>query len=83
VALFETAQPEPARDAYRAALRLSPGYQGARWRSPTCFDARRSAGAIAEAEALKPARAAATPCTPRLAAAQAATTRPDYLNEFL
>lgn len=30
VALFETAQPEPARDAYRAALRLSPGYLGAR-----------------------------------------------------
>jgi tetratricopeptide (TPR) repeat protein len=30
VALFETAQAEPARDAYRAALKLSPGYLGAR-----------------------------------------------------
>jgi tetratricopeptide (TPR) repeat protein len=30
VALFETAQAEPARDAYRAALRLSPNYLGAR-----------------------------------------------------
>jgi tetratricopeptide (TPR) repeat protein len=30
IALFETAQLEPARDAYRAALRLSPGYLGAR-----------------------------------------------------
>ena len=30
VALFETAQPEAARDAYRAALRISPGYLGAR-----------------------------------------------------
>src|SRR5690349_4456285 len=30
IALFETAQPEAARDAYRAALRLSPDYQGAR-----------------------------------------------------
>jgi tetratricopeptide (TPR) repeat protein len=30
VALFETAQPEPARDAYRAALRLVPDYLGAR-----------------------------------------------------
>jgi tetratricopeptide (TPR) repeat protein len=30
VALFETAEPEAARDAYRAALRLSPGYLGAR-----------------------------------------------------
>jgi len=30
IALFETAQPEAARDAYRAALRLSPEYLGAR-----------------------------------------------------
>jgi len=30
VALFETAQAEPARDAYRAALKLSPHYLGAR-----------------------------------------------------
>jgi tetratricopeptide (TPR) repeat protein len=30
VALFETGQMEPARDAYRAALKLSPGYLGAR-----------------------------------------------------
>jgi Flp pilus assembly protein TadD len=30
VALFETAQAEPARDAYRAALKLSPDYLGAR-----------------------------------------------------
>ena len=30
IALFETAQPEAARDAYRAAVRLSPGYLGAR-----------------------------------------------------
>jgi tetratricopeptide (TPR) repeat protein len=30
VALFETGQMEPARDAYRAALRLSPDYLGAR-----------------------------------------------------
>jgi tetratricopeptide (TPR) repeat protein len=30
MALFETAQPEAARDAYRAAIRLSPGYLGAR-----------------------------------------------------
>ena len=30
IALFETAQPEAARDAYRAALRLSPDYLGAR-----------------------------------------------------
>ncbi len=30
VALFETAQREPARDAYRAAVRLAPGYLGAR-----------------------------------------------------
>jgi tetratricopeptide (TPR) repeat protein len=30
VALFETAQPEAARDAYRAAVRLSPDYLGAR-----------------------------------------------------
>lgn len=30
VALFETAQAEPARDAYRAALRLAPNYLGAR-----------------------------------------------------
>jgi Flp pilus assembly protein TadD len=30
VALFETAQLEPARDAYRAALRLAPDYLGAR-----------------------------------------------------
>jgi tetratricopeptide (TPR) repeat protein len=30
VALFETAQAEPARDAYRAAIRLSPNYLGAR-----------------------------------------------------
>jgi tetratricopeptide (TPR) repeat protein len=30
VALFETAQPEPARDAYRAAVRLAPDYVGAR-----------------------------------------------------
>jgi tetratricopeptide (TPR) repeat protein len=30
VALFETAQPEAARDAYRAALRLAPNYLGAR-----------------------------------------------------
>ena len=30
VALFETAQPEAARDAYRAAIRLSPEYRGAR-----------------------------------------------------
>jgi tetratricopeptide (TPR) repeat protein len=30
VALFETAQAEPARDAYRAAIRLSPDYLGAR-----------------------------------------------------
>jgi tetratricopeptide (TPR) repeat protein len=30
MAFFETAQPEAARDAYRAAIRLSPGYLGAR-----------------------------------------------------
>src|SRR5262249_27409700 len=30
IALFETAQPEAARDAYRAAVRLSPDYLGAR-----------------------------------------------------
>jgi len=30
VALFETAQPEPARDAYRAAVRLAPDFLGAR-----------------------------------------------------
>jgi tetratricopeptide (TPR) repeat protein len=30
VALFETAQAEPARDAYRAAIKLSPDYLGAR-----------------------------------------------------
>jgi len=30
IALFETAQPEAARDAYRAALRVSPNYIGAR-----------------------------------------------------
>ena len=30
VSLFETAQAEPARDAYRAALKLSPDYLGAR-----------------------------------------------------
>jgi tetratricopeptide (TPR) repeat protein len=30
VALFETAQPEAARDAYRAAIRLAPDYLGAR-----------------------------------------------------
>jgi cytochrome c-type biogenesis protein CcmH/NrfG len=30
IALFETAQAEAARDAYRAALRLSPDYLGAR-----------------------------------------------------
>jgi tetratricopeptide (TPR) repeat protein len=30
VALFETAEPEPARDAYRAAVRLAPDYLGAR-----------------------------------------------------
>jgi tetratricopeptide (TPR) repeat protein len=30
VSLFETAQAEPARDAYRAAIRLSPDYLGAR-----------------------------------------------------
>jgi tetratricopeptide (TPR) repeat protein len=30
VALFETAQLEPARDAFRAALRLAPGHLGAR-----------------------------------------------------
>src|SRR5258708_5588847 len=30
MALFETAQAEAARDAYRAALRLSPEYLGAR-----------------------------------------------------
>jgi tetratricopeptide (TPR) repeat protein len=30
VALFETAQAEPARDAYRAAVKLSPDYLGAR-----------------------------------------------------
>jgi tetratricopeptide (TPR) repeat protein len=30
VAPFETAQPEPARDAYRAAVRLAPDYLGAR-----------------------------------------------------
>jgi tetratricopeptide (TPR) repeat protein len=30
VALFETAQAEPARDAYRAAVRLAPNYLGAR-----------------------------------------------------
>lgn len=30
VALFETAQHGPARDAYRAALRLAPSYLGAR-----------------------------------------------------
>ena len=30
VALHETAQLEPARDAFRAALRLSPGYLGSR-----------------------------------------------------
>jgi Flp pilus assembly protein TadD len=30
VALFETAQMDPARDAYRAALRLAPDFLGAR-----------------------------------------------------
>jgi tetratricopeptide (TPR) repeat protein len=30
VALFETAQAEPARDAYRAAVRLAPDFLGAR-----------------------------------------------------
>jgi tetratricopeptide (TPR) repeat protein len=30
VALFETAQAEPARDAYRAAIKLAPEYLGAR-----------------------------------------------------
>src|SRR5262245_7862328 len=30
VALFETAQTEPARDAYRAAIRLAPDFLGAR-----------------------------------------------------
>ena len=30
IALFETAQPEAARDAYRAAVRISPDYLGAR-----------------------------------------------------
>jgi len=30
VALFETAQLDAARDAYRAAIRLAPGYLGAR-----------------------------------------------------
>src|SRR6266536_2479442 len=30
VALFETAEPEPARDAYRAAIRIAPDYLGAR-----------------------------------------------------
>src|SRR5262249_50381726 len=30
VALFETAQMEPARDAYRAAVRLAPDFLGAR-----------------------------------------------------
>ena len=30
VAFFETAQPEAARDAYRAAVRLAPNYLGAR-----------------------------------------------------
>jgi tetratricopeptide (TPR) repeat protein len=30
VALFETAQMEPARDAYRAAIRLAPDFLGAR-----------------------------------------------------
>src|SRR3954452_18856803 len=30
VALFETGQMEAARDAYRAALRLSPDYHGSR-----------------------------------------------------
>jgi len=30
IALFETAEPEAARDAYRAALKLSPEYLGAR-----------------------------------------------------
>jgi tetratricopeptide (TPR) repeat protein len=30
VALFETAQAEPARDAYRAAIKLAPDYLGAR-----------------------------------------------------
>src|SRR5204863_9880942 len=50
-ALFESAQPESARAAYRAAIRLSPGYVGARVAlSHVLRMLGDSRGAIAEAE---------------------------------
>ena len=75
---LETAQPEAARDAYRAAVRLAPNYLGARVALSHVLrmlgDLR---GAIAEAEeALVAVRAMATRCTPRGSRTRpAATTR--------
>ena len=88
VALFETAQPEPARDAYRAALRLSPGYLGARVALAHVLrmlgDLR---GAIAEAEEALKRSPGDSDALHAAGLAHAAHGNDDaarhYLNEFL